>query len=97
MGEYADMAIDEALQVDFDFRYQDRIWNLVEDRRAVAKEAKKLVWTQKDGTMIHVTKMTDTHLENTIRFLMRKNDVIWEPWIELMRSEQLRRRLYDKR
>lgn len=87
------MALDDALRQDLEFFYEGRIFPPIEERiRAVRKVAKKRVWTQKDGTEIHVTKMADSHLENTIRFLKRKNSVIWEPWIEVFETEQRRRK-----
>lgn len=35
------------------------------------KEPRKWVWIMRDGTEIHVSKMEDGHLLNTIRFLRR--------------------------
>jgi hypothetical protein len=35
------------------------------------KEPRKWVWITRDGREIHVSKMDDNHLRNTIRFLRR--------------------------
>ena len=51
-------------------------------RQAVKNEAKEGFWTTKDGTVIHVSKMTTSHIRNTINFIKRKDfDDSYLPWI----------------
>lgn len=59
----------------------------------VEDEAKKGIWTMRDGTRIPVEEMTTSHLQNVIRFLKRKDfDDLWFPWICRMEEEVERRR-----
>lgn len=40
----------------------------------------EFVWVQRDGTPIHVRKMSDEHLLNTIRLLRRWSVRVAEEW-----------------
>lgn len=58
------------------------------------------VWIQRDGTPIAVSRMSVSHLENTLRLVERKarnatweNDICkWEAWVDRFESE-----LYDRK
>lgn len=62
-------------------------------RMMVKSDAEKGIWTMRDGTRIPVEEMTTSHLQNTIRFLKRKDfEDLWFPWICRMEEEVERRR-----
>ena len=60
----------------------------------VKRDAEKGIWTMRDGTKIPVEEMTTSHLQNTIRFLERKEDTtdLWLPWIVRMQEELEKRK-----
>lgn len=57
------------------------------------------IWTQRDGTTIHVSKMTLTHLKNVYRHVERlffqactvEEKEQWDGWMEVFRVEMKRR------
>lgn len=84
MGEYADLAIDEALLQELEY---DREL----DAERVIKRAQSGIWTTREGDKIHVRDMAESHLTNTILYLTRRDVVLYQPWITLMQSELKRR------
>lgn len=58
----------------------------------IDEEAKAGFWETKDGTKIHVTDMTTSHIKNTINFIKRRdyNDR-YLPWIDRFEEELERR------
>lgn len=75
MSEYT-----EELEIEFDLLYF----------RAV-QEAREGNWTMRDGTTIHVTKMTDSHIRNCIAMLERNWSPFAEPFLVMFKKEQERR------
>ena len=56
-------------------------------------EGDDIFWTMKDGTPIKIKNMDDRHVKNTANMLRRKPyNGSREAWIEILESEQLRRR-----
>ena len=47
-------------------------------------------WVTREGKEISIVQMTDTHLNNTIAFLERKNDSsrAIQTWLRILRSEK---------
>ena len=55
-------------------------------------QAKNKIWTTKDGTKIPVSKMTDSHILNTINLIKRKDrHDYYLPWIKVFEEEMRRR------
>lgn len=58
----------------------------------VENEANKGFWTTKNGTIIHVTDMTDDHIRNTINYIKRIDKIdLYLPWIHTFEKELERR------
>ena len=57
----------------------------------IANEAEMGIWTTKDGRQIPVEEMTTSHITNTIAYLKRLDDEVYEPWIDVF-EEELKRR-----
>ena len=50
------------------------------------------MWEQRDGSLIHVSKMTKRHLENTVWMITRNRARRYrEEWIDVLRDELKRR------
>lgn len=76
---------DYALEVDLDqdIRYME-----------IEQEANEGYWTTKDGKMIHVSDMTESHIRNTINFIKKRDSCdMYLPWILVFEKELERRGL----
>lgn len=66
----------------------------------IEKVGSDYYWETKDGTTIQICKMTDSHLENTIRFLMKKEEyedmLSWQAYVKVMDKELENRELFDR-
>ena len=61
----------------------------------VRNEAMRGFWTTRDGSQVHVSDMTESHIRNTIRYIERVDKVdLYLPWIDRFKSE-LRERGLD--
>lgn len=76
MSYYEDFIADN-LPYDDDLRYM-----------YIEEDAKRGYWTTRDGSMIHVSQMTDSHILNTIRYIERNDmDDMYLPWIVRFKKE----------
>lgn len=58
----------------------------------IDEEAKAGFWETKDGTQIHVTDMTTSHIKNAINFIKKRNyHDRYLPWINRFKEELERR------
>lgn len=58
-------------------------------------ESMRGFWTTRDGTRIHVSDMTESHIRNTIRYIERVDKIdLYLPWIDRFKRE-LRERGLD--
>jgi len=72
------------------YEYEYDIQGHIED------EARRGVWTTKDGQEIPVKEMTTSHIRNAIAYLERINTLdIYNPWIEAFKKE-LDKRAYEE-
>jgi len=66
------------------------------DREVMRVGAEQLasygLWIMRDGTEIHVTDMTDRHIENCIRMLRRGGSPYADVFIHMFEAEQERRK-----
>ena len=54
----------------------------------VEHEAMRGFWTTKDGTRIHVSDMTESHIRNTIRYIERVDKIdLYLPWVDRFKRE----------
>lgn len=65
MGEYAEMALEQEL---YDLGFEPRLNKFKEFRKS-----NKTLWMKRDGSIIHIAKMEDRHLKNSIAMLQRGN------------------------
>ena len=81
------MSLGEEYLVEYAFERQiaediaERIWY----------EAERGVWTTKDNRILRVGEMTTSHIKNTINYLKRTDEELYEPWIEVFKEELKRR------
>lgn len=65
------------------------------DRQIMYARAEQLAregrWTMRDGTEIHVTDMSNSHIENCIRMLKRGASPYADVFISMFEAEQKRR------
>lgn len=63
-------------------------------RIAIEKDAASGIWTTKDGTRIPLEAMTDSHLLNAYRMVVKNNimDMLL-PWVVALEKEMERRQL----
>lgn len=68
---------------------------LIELRRiAIEKDAKSGMWTTKDGTRIPLEAMTDNHLLNAYRVVVKNNVMdMLTPWVVALKKEMKKRGL----
>ena len=66
------------------------------DREVMNARAEQLAsegrWLMRDGTEIHVTDMSDRHIENCIRMLRRGSSPYADVFIHMFEAEQERRK-----
>lgn len=76
--------------------FEDFIADYVADEDMIYKQieekAKKGYWKTKDGTVLHVSEMSDDHIKNCINYIKRhdKKDYFL-PWIDMFEKELIRR------
>ena len=63
-------------------------FDIEDEYERIRKEAKRGIWTTKDGRHIAVSDMTDEHLVNALNMLKRNDcDDMYLPWIERFEAE----------
>lgn len=70
-------------------------WEIEQSQRyaeQIANEAEMGIWTTKDGRQIPVEEMTTRHIKNTIAYLKRLDDEVYELWIDVFEEELNRRK-----
>ena len=56
--------------------------------RFIKDSSRQKVWQMKNGKRIHVSKMTISHLKNTINMLKNKSNAQkYQPWIDTLQKE----------
>ena len=63
----------------------------------VEEDAKKGIWTMRNGEKIHVSEMAESHINNAIKYIEKhdKND-IYLPWIHAFKKELERRKALNE-
>lgn len=62
--------------------------------RFIEDSSKSKIWQMKNGQLINVSKMTNSHLKNTINMLRNKSNAeMYKPWIKVLETE-LRNRTF---
>ena len=61
------------------------------------RRAMQGIWITKDGRQLHVSQMTDKHIENCLAILHRSESYFSDPFIIMFEKEQRRRVNHDKR
>ena len=87
MGDIADYYMDLAMQQDVEYEAERHFRKEYIDKIEREYVLGILKWTTKFEGRIRVSKMTESHLENTIKFLKRKNNEVANKWIELLTIE----------
>lgn len=89
----ADYYMEKSMEAEWDaeIRYRARVSKAREIKDLY--QSGVLFWETKDGSKIHTSAMTDSHLINTISWLKRKDedDVLINRWIEILEIEKLKR------
>ena len=61
----------------------------------IEEEAKLKIWTTKDGTKIPVRDMADSHIQNTINLIKRRDKYdYYLPWLKVFEEELKDRELF---
>jgi hypothetical protein len=83
------MSLGEELSLEYELEHD---FYLARMHSIVESNARKGIWTTKDGKKIHVSDMTTSHIKNTIR-VMERNDSedLLLPWIDRFKKELERR------
>lgn len=89
MGEMAEYYMNEAMIQEFEeMLVSDMLYDSMHNDYVHGI----LQWTTKEGEKILVSKMTDSHLQNTINHLKKKGSTDASSiWIEILEIEQLKR------
>lgn len=81
MSYYEDFIADYNPELDRDLKYMQ-----------IESEAKQGYWTTKSGETIHISKMSTSHILNTIKYIERHDkEDYYLPWIYEF-NEELKRR-----
>lgn len=97
MGDIADLYEEKAFQ-------QEAEWEeLMEELKVKAKDLKsqykigKVQWHAKDGSVVSVQKMTDSHVKNCLNFLNAKDEdsktPVTKTWIKIFKLECKKRKI----
>lgn len=91
--------------MDYDIaRFYDRMaslrWNIEDYEKWMADyESKRQTypaWVTKDGTHIWIYEIEDSHLDNLIHFVERKDPENKTHWVDVFRAEKRYRRLRER-
>ena len=80
MGEYAEMAWEQEMEL------EPRLNKFREFRKS-----NSTLWMQRDGSIIHIAKMEDRHLKNSIAMLQRGNQTSYLAYKGLIDEAKKRR------
>lgn len=60
----------------------------IKTRKSIEISAMRGFWTMKNGTKIHVSDMSESHIRNTIKFIKERDKVdLYLPWIDRLERE----------
>lgn len=79
------MSLGEEISLEYEMEHE---LYLLRMQSIVESNARKGIWTTKNGEKIHVSNMTTSHIKNTIKMMERndKEDLLL-PWIKRFEEE----------
>lgn len=70
----------------------EHYYNVEEEMQRIEDEAKHGVWTTNNGEQIPVEDMTTRHIQNTIAYIKRVDEIdMYLPWVKVFETELTRR------
>lgn len=88
MSFYEEFVEEHVPEWDNDVFYEELAFEIEEN-------AKKRIWKTRDGTMIPVSKMTESHIKNAINYIKRNDDYdLYGPWLNVFKEELEYRKLF---
>lgn len=70
----------------------ESIGSYIKTSLAIQAEVEEGYWTIKDGTRIHISEMSNSHIVNTIKFIQKRDKTdLWMPWVHAFQEELQKR------